>query len=30
MVYYAAKGEPMPDGRPKGDSSAFAIVRPRE
>jgi phosphate transport system protein len=30
MVYYAVKGEPMPDGRPKGDSSAYAVVRPQE
>jgi phosphate transport system protein len=30
MIYYAVKGEPMPDDRPKGDSSAFAIVRPSE
>ncbi len=30
MVYYAVKGEPMPEGRPKGDSSAYAVVRPRE
>jgi phosphate transport system protein len=26
-VYYAAKGEVLPDMRPKGDTSAFAIVR---
>ena len=30
MVYYAVKGEPLPEGRPKGDSSAYAVVRPRE
>jgi phosphate transport system protein len=30
MVYYAVKGEPMPEDRPKGDSSAYAVVRPRE
>ena len=30
MVYYAVRGEPMPDGRPKGDSSAYAVVRPSE
>ena len=30
MVYYAVKGEPLLDGRPKGDSSAYAIVRPSE
>ena len=27
MVYYAVKGETMPEGRPKGDSSAYAVVR---
>ena len=30
MVYYAVKGEPLPDGRPKGDSSAYAVVRPEQ
>jgi phosphate transport system protein len=30
MIHYAVNGEPMPDGRPKGDSSAYAIVRPSE
>ncbi len=30
MVYYAVKGEPMPEERPKGDSSAYAVVRPSE
>ena len=30
MVYYAATGEPMPEGRPKGDSLAFAGGRPPE
>ena len=30
MVYYAVKGEPMPEGRPKGDASAYAVVRARE
>ena len=30
MVYYAVKGEPMPEGRPKGDTSTYAIVRPLE
>ncbi|CAH2599980.1 Phosphate-specific transport system accessory protein PhoU homolog [Rhodovastum atsumiense] len=31
MVYYAVKGEPIPEVRPKGDSSAYAVVRsPRE
>ncbi|HEX5326002.1 MAG TPA: phosphate signaling complex protein PhoU, partial [Acetobacteraceae bacterium] len=29
-IYYAAKGESLPDARPKGDSSAYAVVRPRE
>jgi phosphate transport system protein len=28
-VYYAVKGESLPDARPKGDSSAYAVVRPR-
>jgi phosphate transport system protein len=30
MIYYAVKGEPMPDGRPKGDNSPYAVVRPSE
>jgi phosphate transport system protein len=30
MVYYAVKGEPMPEDRPKGDGSAYAVVRPPE
>jgi phosphate transport system protein len=30
MVYYAVKGVPMPENRPKGDSSAYAVVRPPE
>jgi phosphate transport system protein len=30
MVYYAVQGEPLPEIRPKGDSSAYAVVRPRE
>ena len=30
MVYYAVKGEPMPEGRPKGDGSVYAVVRPQE
>ena len=30
MVYYAVTGEPLPEGRPKGDSSAYAVVRPSE
>jgi phosphate transport system protein len=29
-VYYAVKGESLPDSRPKGDTSAYAVVRPRE
>ena len=29
-VYYAATGESLPDARPKGDTSAYAVVRPRE
>jgi phosphate transport system protein len=29
-IYYAVKGEVLPDTRPKGDTSAFAVVRPRE
>ncbi len=28
-VYYAVTGEVMPDERPKGDSSAYAVVRPQ-
>ena len=27
-VYYAVKGEVLPDARPKGDTSAYAVVRP--
>jgi phosphate transport system protein len=27
-VYYAVKGENLPDARPKGDVSAYAVVRP--
>jgi phosphate transport system protein len=30
MVYYAVTGEPLPEGRPKGEGTAFAVVRPRE
>jgi len=30
MVYYAVKGVPMPENRPKGDSSAYAVVRSPE
>jgi len=29
-VYYAVKGESLPDARPKGDTSAYAVVRPKE
>jgi phosphate transport system protein len=29
-VYYAVKGETLPEARPKGDMSAYAIVRPKE
>ena len=29
-LYYAVKGETLPDSRPKGDASAYAVVRPRE
>ncbi len=29
-VHYAATGEVLPEGRPKGESSAYMIVRPRE
>jgi phosphate transport system protein len=29
-VHYAATGEVMPDARPKGDNSAYAVVRQRE
>ncbi len=29
-VHYAVTGEVLPEGRPKGDSSAYAVVRPRE
>ncbi len=30
MVYYAVKGEPIPDDRPKGTSPAYAVVPPSE
>ncbi|HEY1934674.1 MAG TPA: phosphate signaling complex protein PhoU [Acetobacteraceae bacterium] len=30
MVYYAVTGEVLPDTRPKGDTSAYAVVRPKE
>jgi len=29
-LYYAVKGESLPDSRPKGDTSAYAVVRPRD
>jgi phosphate transport system protein len=29
-VYYAVRGEVLPDMRPKGDTSAYAVVRPKE
>ena len=29
-VHYAATGEVLPEGRPKGENSAYTIVRPRE
>jgi phosphate transport system protein len=29
-VYYAVKGESLPEARPKGDTSAYAVLRPRE
>ncbi len=29
-VYYAVKGESLPDARPKGNTSAYAVVRPPE
>jgi len=29
-LYYAVKGESLPEARPKGDMSAYAVVRPRE
>lgn len=29
-LYYAVKGESLPEARPKGDTSAYAVVRPRE
>jgi phosphate transport system protein len=29
-IYYAAKGESLPQARPKGDMSAYAVIRPRE
>ncbi len=29
-IYYAVTGEVLPDTRPKGDTSAYAVVRPRD
>ena len=29
-LYYAVKGASLPDSRPKGDMSAYAVIRPRE
>ena len=29
-LYYAVMGESLPDARPKGDTSAYAVVRPPE
>ncbi len=29
-IYYSVTGEPLLEGRPKGDNSAYAVVRPRE
>ena len=29
-LYYAVKGESLPDSRPKGDMSAYAVIRPHE
>jgi len=29
-VYYAVRGEVLPDVRPKGDTSAYAVVHPKE
>jgi phosphate transport system protein len=29
-IYYAVRGEVIPDQRPKGDTSAYAVVRPKE
>lgn len=30
LIHYAVTGEVLPDARPKGDSSAYAIVQPRD
>lgn len=29
-IYYSIKGETLPETRPKGDTSAYAVVRPKE
>ena len=29
-LYYAVKGETLPESRPKSDTSAYAVIRPRE
>ncbi|HEY8288533.1 MAG TPA: phosphate signaling complex protein PhoU [Acetobacteraceae bacterium] len=29
-IYYAVKGEILADARPKGDTSAFAVIRPKD
>ena len=29
-VHYAVNGESLPDARPKGDTSAYAVVRPKD
>ena len=29
-LYYAVKAKSLPDARPKGDTSAYAVVRPQE
>jgi len=29
-IYYAVQGEELPESRPRGDTSAYAVVRPRE
>ncbi len=29
-IHYAVRGENLPETRPKGDTSAYAVVRPRE
>jgi phosphate transport system protein len=29
-LYYAVKGESLPETRPKGDTSAYAVIRPRD